>query len=301
MQTRRVGSSGLEVADIGLGALEWGTRVSAEEAATMLGVYTGSGGSLLELPPAHLPAADVLGELSVPAGLTVCARVGGHAGLGRAALLGQTRDLLTRTGREAIDLLVLDGFDPVTPLEETASALDTLLTRGDVVHVAVAGANAWQLACAAGAGLPVTAVLTEWSLLARGSEDLVEAAEYLGIGVIAGAALGHGVLTGKYASRTPADSRAANDAGRGTSALEDYLGPVARSVVNGVVKAATGLGVTPLDVALAWNRSLPVASSLVAPRTSTQLEEILRSALVLEPEIREALDQISEPLRLAMR
>ena len=66
-------------------------------------------------------------------------------------------------------------------------------------------------------------------------------------------------------------------------------------MVAGAARAASALGASPLDVALAWNRSMGWASSAVAPRTPAQLEEILASELVLEPEIRDALDQISAP------
>ena len=51
----------------------------------------------------------------------------------------------------------------------------------------------------------------EYSLLNRAAEaEVVPAARGLGLGVLAWSPLGRGVLTGKYRSGTPADSRAAS-------------------------------------------------------------------------------------------
>lgn len=151
--------------------------------------------------------------------------------------------------------------------------------------------NGWQLAALAGSGVELSAALSEISLLARAAEDeVLPAAQYLGLGVFGGAALGRGVLTGKYASGTPSDSRAAGEA---HDYVAEFLDEDAQRIVAGVRRAASALGATPLDVSLAWNRALPLCSSIVAPRTLAQLDEILASDLDLAPEISEALDQIS--------
>lgn len=299
MRINRVGTSGFEVSELGLGAFEWGHRVSAETAQELVDLYATAGGTLLELPSFSSPAADVVGMLELPADISLLGRVGVRAdhgdvrlSTGRATVLAQAEALLRRTGAEHLDILVLDGFDPTTPLPETASALDTLLRRGDVVHVAAAHHSGWQLAVLRAAGIPVIAALTELSLLDRTAEsEVLPAADYLGIGIIAGAALGRGILTGRYGTGTPRDSRGAGD---GRAWVAERLTEDTRHVMAGVTKAAAGLGVEPLDVALAWNRELAVASSLVAPHSAAQLERILRSDLSLVPEIREALDQISD-------
>ena len=59
--------------------------------------------------------------------------------------------------------------------------------------------------------------------------------------------------------------------------------------------AADGLGVAPLEVALAWARDVPgVVSTVVGARTAAQLRASLASTeLVLPPEIRAALDDVS--------
>lgn len=300
MRINRVGTSGLEVSELGLGAFEWGHRVSAETAQELVDAYAEAGGTVLELPSFASPAAEVVGSLSLPSEIALIARVGvavdargARLSLGRRTVLTQVESLLERTGRERLDVLVLEGFDAEVPLEETASALDTVLGTGAVVHVAAAHHAGWQLAVLRAAGIPLVAAVSELSLLDRRAEsEVLPAADYLGIGVIAGAALGRGILPGRYATGVPRDSRAA---GAGREWVTEKLTAESEQVMAGVTKAAAGLGVSPLDVALAWNRALPVACSLVGPRSVGQLREILASELVLEPEIRDALDQISDP------
>jgi aryl-alcohol dehydrogenase-like predicted oxidoreductase len=300
MRFNRVGTSGLEVSELGLGTFEWGHRVSPETAQDLVEAYCAAGGTIVEISSFSSPAAEIVGTLELPPEIALIGRVGvvvrgGAARLscGRATILRQVRELLLRTNRDRIEVLVLDGFDARTPLDETASALRTLIEGGQVVHVGAAHHTGWQLAALRGAGIPVIAAVNELSLLDRSAEaEVLPAADYLGLGVFAGAALGRGILTGKYARGVPRDSRAS---GGNRDWVVELLTDSARHTVAGITKAAAGLGVEPLDVALAWNRALPVASSLVSPRSVAQLEQILRSDLVLEPEIRDALDQISDP------
>ncbi|MYM18943.1 aldo/keto reductase [Brevibacterium sp. 5221] len=300
MQVNRVGHSGFFASELTLGAFDWGRGVAAGTAQELVDGYARAGGTLIEIPAFQSPAAEVLGSLTIPKGVGIAARIGiagrgddVRISAGRATLLDQASQVLDRLGRDALDLVILDAFDPVTPLAETAGALTRLVESGRAHYAAAAHCTGWQLAALCGAGAPLVAAWAEASLLARDAEaELAPAAEYLGLGVFAGAALGRGVLTGKYDSGTPQNSRAA---GAARAYVEPYLEDGPGQVVAGAARAASALGASPLDVALAWNRSMGWASSAVAPRTPAQLEEILASELVLEPEIRDALDQISAP------
>lgn len=300
MHVHRVGTSGLELSELGLGTFDWGSRVDDSTAQQLLDTYAQAGGTVLELPAFASPAADVLGRLTVSDEITVCARVGvAQRGdepvlsLSRQQVLRQTRELLQRMNRQHIDVLVLDGFDARTPLEETASALDTLLGSGDIGYIACAYHAGWQLAAVAGVGIPVAAAFNEHSLLERSAEtDVAPAADYLGIGMVAGAALGRGALSGQYLRGVPAQSRAAVHQ---DGYMQRYLSEDARRIVAGVCKAASSLEIAPVDVALAWTRSQAPACSLISPRTVDQLEQLLGSDADLQPEIVQVLDQISDP------
>jgi aryl-alcohol dehydrogenase-like predicted oxidoreductase len=102
------------------------------------------------------------------------------------------------------------------------------------------------------------------------------------------------VLTGKYRSGIPAGSRAA--APHFADFVQPYLDEECARIVESVVTAADGLGVTPLSVALAWVRDRPgVAAPIVGARTAAQLgQALLSDGLTLPQEIRAALDDVSD-------
>jgi aryl-alcohol dehydrogenase-like predicted oxidoreductase len=111
--------------------------------------------------------------------------------------------------------------------------------------------------------------------------------------VLAWSPLGRGVLTGKYRTGTPADSRAASPH------FGDYVGVYLDArcgrVVEAVARAAEGLQWTPLEVALTWVRDRPgVTAAIVGARTAAQLRGSLTvEECVLPEEIRAALDDVS--------
>jgi aryl-alcohol dehydrogenase-like predicted oxidoreductase len=103
------------------------------------------------------------------------------------------------------------------------------------------------------------------------------------------------VLTGKYRSGTPADSRAASP--HFARFIERFLDDRSRRIVDAVATAAEGLDVTPLEVALAWVRDAPaVTAPILGARTAAQLRTSLEAdTLSLPTEIRQALDEVSAP------
>lgn len=299
MKHQRLGRTGLEVSDISLGTFEWGHRVDAPVAQSLVDVFVAAGGNLIELPSSGTYAAGVLSQLRLPEEILVMGRVGvsmsesSHieAGLGRARILNQVDALLRSLQRDHLDVLILDVFDAEVERAETASAIETLLMLGKIRYVGLSHHTGWQLAEMRSAGVPVSCALTEYSLLNRDAEDeLMPAADYAGVSVIAGAGLGRGVLTDKYRRATPQGSRLAGDL---SDYVRAYLDEASNGVLAGVRKAAAALGVSTTDIALAFNRYRGMATTLVSARTQDQLREITDSDVELEPEIAEVLDQIS--------
>jgi aryl-alcohol dehydrogenase-like predicted oxidoreductase len=117
----------------------------------------------------------------------------------------------------------------------------------------------------------------------------------LGLGVLAWSPLGRGVLTGKYRYGVPADSRAASPHFERFTA--PYLDARCGGIVESVATAADGLGVSPLEVALAWVRDRPgVTAVILGARTAGQLVGALAAERVdLPRQIRSALDDVSMP------
>lgn len=295
--------------------MTWGTQVDRYTAGELLDVFLDSGGTLVDTAPVHGDgtAEQVLGEVLAERGVRDQVLIAGKCGLGpgddgavvdasRGAVLAQLDRTLRELGTDHLDLWQVHRWDDSVPLDETLAALEHAVDSGRVRYVGLSNFTAWQTALAherlAGrpSALRLVSTQVEYSLLHRAPEaGLVDALEHLGAGLLAWSPLGRGVLTGKYRSGTPADSRGADD---GWSRwLAEYLGPGPSAVVEAVSRAAEGLGHTPAQVALAWVRDRPtVAAAVVGARTPAQLKELLGADQVaLPPEIILALDDVSSP------
>ncbi|MEU7857283.1 MULTISPECIES: aldo/keto reductase [Nonomuraea] len=312
MEQRYVGRSGLSVSRLGLGTMTWGRDTSADEAAAQLRTFMSAGGTLVDTADVYTggDAERLLGRMlrdSVPRSELVISTKAVVTPSGRRPrdasrrhLIAAVDDSLNRLGLDYIDLWQLHTYDAEVPLEETMAALDAIVSSGRAVYAGVCDYAGWQLAAAAvmqrviPGRIPITSAQAEYSLLAREPErELLPAAEHVGAGVLAWSPLGRGVLTGKYRTGIPADSRAATP--HFADFVRPYLDERSRSVVESVMTAADGLGVSPLAVALSWVRDQPgVASAIVGARTHAQLAGALTAEdVVLPREIREALDDVS--------
>lgn len=317
MEHRRLGATGLRVSSVGLGTMTWGRDTDELEAREQLDVFLDAGGTLVDTAASYCQglSEEVIGALLSghvertdlvlvsKAGVRTW-RTGARGSVtdaSRGTLLDTLDASLRRLGTDHLDLWLVQVPDPTTPLEETADALRTAVASGRTRYVGVSNHPAWATVHAAdllrehgGPGLAGAEV--EHSLLCRGIErELLPAAQALGLGVIGYAPLGRGVLTGKYRSTTPADSRAASPHLR--SYVAPYLGPRHEGVVEAVATAAAGLDRRPVEVALAWARDAAgIASTVVGARTPAQLQGALAAEdLILPVQIRHVLDEVTAP------
>jgi len=325
MEQRRVGRSGLWVSRIGLGTMTWGRDTGEDDAAAQLTAFADAGGTLIDTADSYaggdseaiigrllrdvVPRSEIVlatkATIGAPGGAFPGApAAAGPSGPGRHAsrrdLLAALDASLARLGTDHVDLWQPGGWDGATPLEETLSALDHAVSTGRARYAGVSNYAGWQLAWAAAAQqnhpgrAPITAAEAEYSLVAREPErELLPAAAGLGVGVLCWSPLGRGVLTGKYRTGIPADSRAATP--HLGEFVQPYLDDRGRAIVESVSTAAEGLGASPLAVALSWVRDRPgVAAVIVGARTTGQLTGILDGDEVTLPqEIRAALDDVS--------
>ena len=107
---------------------------------------------------------------------------------------------LKRMGLDVIDIYFLHRVDPGVPIEDTVGAMSELISRGKVRFIGICEASVKTLR-RAHAEHPLTALQTEYSLWFRESEkDILPACKELGVGYIAYAPLGRGLLTGNIKS-----------------------------------------------------------------------------------------------------
>lgn len=309
VEQRTLGRSGLRVSALGLGTMGWGSDgvTDAHEARDLLVPFVEAGGTLVDTADVYGGGAaeQLLGELLgdvVPREDVVLVTKSGRGrrpgpDTSARALLAGLDASLARLGTDHVDVWMVHAWDGRTPPEEVVSAQARAVSSGRARYAGVGDHAGWQLATAAAAaraaGQPLAAAGVELSVLAGDHADVLPAAAHHGLGVLAWAPLGRGVLTGKYRSTTPSDSRAASE--HLAAWVQPYLGTGSRRVAQAVATAADGLGVAPLEVALAWVRDHPgVASAVVGARTPGQLlGSLAADELELPAEIRAVLDELS--------
>jgi aryl-alcohol dehydrogenase-like predicted oxidoreductase len=313
MQQRSLGATGLKVSRLGLGTMTWGRDTDEHEARDQLISFAEAGGTLVDTAAGYGDGAseeligtligDVVGRdeivLATKAGIS--RRTGERvSNTSRGHLLSTLDASLKRLGVDHVDLWQVHLWTDETPVEETLSALDLAVSSGRASYIGVSNYTGWQTAQAATwqravpGRIPLASTQVEYSLLNRHVEhEVVPAAQALGLGVLPWSPLGRGVLTGKYRTGTPSDSRGATEHfGRFVGVYLDERG---RGIVEAVARAADGLAWSPLEVSLAWVRDRPgVTAPIVGARTAAQLKGALGvEELTLPPEIVDALDDVS--------
>ncbi len=312
METRAVGASGLRVSRLGLGTMTWARDTSAEQARSLLEMFVEAGGTFVDTAAAY-GAGDaerllgsLVAELGVRDEMVIATKAGFAVRHGerivdtsRRALLRDLEGSLTRLGTDHVDLWQLHAWGEA-PLAESLAAVDHAISAGMVRYAGISNFVGWQTAQAATwqaaypTRTPLSSVQVEYSLLARRAEvEVLPAAAAFGLGVFPWSPLGRGVLTGQYRAGTPRGSRAATD--HFAWFVEPYLEPRSRGVVEAVVRAAEGLDLLPLQVALLWVRDAPgVTAPLLGARTAGQLAPALAvEDQELPHEIASALDDVS--------
>lgn len=313
MELRQLGRSGVRVSRLGLGTMTWGRDTDEHEAAEQLRFYLDTGGNFIDTAAVYGngDAERVLGGflgVMVPRDQIIIASKAGISfksgervvDNSRTSLIADLDRSLSHLRTDYVDLWQIHTWDENTPLEEVLSALDYAVSTGKARHVGISNFAGWQLARAVTlqnpifGKAPIISTQNEYSLLNRKIErEILPASRELGVGVLAWSPLGRGVLTGKYRSGLPSDSRGASP--HFSSFIEPYLDERSRKIVEAVMVASDGLGLSPLEVSLAWVRDCPgVTSAIIGARTGAQLRGALSAESVTLPvPVREALDEIS--------
>ncbi|WP_438317351.1 aldo/keto reductase [Streptomyces sp. HUAS TT3] len=157
---------------------------------------------------------------------------------------------LRHLGTDHIDLYYLHRVDPNVPIEESIGAMAELVTAGKVRYLGVSEASAATIR-RAHAVHPLSAVQTEYSLFERGLETngVRDVLDELGIGLVAYSPLGRGFLSG--AIKGP-DDFAEDDFRRTDPRFQGDNFARNLDVVEAVRRLADAKSVTPSQLALAW-------------------------------------------------
>ena len=312
MQTRRLGTSDLQLTTVGIGAWamggEWafgwgpqddGESVAAIHRALDLGVNWIDTAAVYGLGHAEEVVARALadrkGRVIVATKCGLRWREGGkiYGELSAQSVREEAEQSLRRLKLETIDLYQIHWPNPARQIEEAWEVMVRLQEEGKVRHAGVSNFNVGQLKRAAAIG-PVASLQPPYSMLKRGAEgQLLPYCKEQGIGVVAYSPMQAGLLTGAFsaervAALAPSDWRR-NDRLFKEPQLSRALGLVE------LLRELAGPERTPAQLAIAWVLRRPeVTAAIVGARRPEQIEETARAAELELGE--EELEQISRAL-----
>jgi voltage-dependent potassium channel beta subunit len=220
--------------------------------------------------------------------------------LNRKYLMQAVEGSLDRLRVDFIDLIFCHRADPETPIEETVWAMHEIVSSGKALYWGTSEWTAdeiraaWEIAERHHLHKPVMEQ-PQYNLLERNRVETEYARLYddIGIGLTTWSPLASGLLTGKYASGIPADSRGAlPEYGWLARRLTD---PAASAKVERLRSIAGELGCTLAQLSLAWCAKNPNVSTVItgASRPS-QVTENFAALDVLElltPDVMARIDE----------
>ncbi|HEX4242148.1 MAG TPA: aldo/keto reductase [Steroidobacteraceae bacterium] len=219
-------------------------------------------------------------------------------GQSRHHIFNEVDASLKRLQTDYIDLYQLHAFDPLTPFEESLSALDDLVRSGRVRYIGLCNMAAWQIMKALGVSerrgfAKFVSVQAYYTIAGRDLErEVVPLLIDQQLGLMVWSPLAGGLLTGKYKD---ADDKGPTGARRTTFDFPIIDKPRAFRCIDAMRPVAARHGVSIAQVALAWILSKPFVSTvIIGAKSMDQLRDNLAaSRLVLgEAEIK-ALDEVS--------
>ena len=299
MRTRRLGSSDLEVTVVGLGCNNFGGRIDEAASRAVIDAALDAGVTFFD-------TADVYGNRggseeiigSALAGrrdeVVLATKFGHDLGDGETArgarpyIRRAVEASLRRLQTDRIDLYQYHRPDGVTPLEETLEALHELVEEGTVRAIGSSKFTPVMVEEAAGIArerslTPFVSEQSEYSWLRGGAEDdLLPAAERLGVGFIPYFPLASGLLTGKYAKGAPPPE--------GTRLAGRELDDADRDAVERLRAFAERRGVSLLEVAIGGLAAMPGVASVIAGATKPEQVRANAAAGAWEP----SADELAE-------
>ncbi len=201
----------------------------------------------------------------------------GQGGSSRKYLLSSLDQSLQRLGVDYVDIFYSHRFDADTPLEETAGALASAVQQGKALYVGVSSYSAARTREIAGLlrewKVPLLIHQPAYNLFNRWAEqELFDATDEVGAGVIAFTPLAQGLLTGKYLNGVPSDARVNRPGGQ--SLRPEHLSDDNLQRARGLDAIAQRRGQSLAQLALAWVLRDPrVSSALLGASRPEQLIE----------------------------
>lgn len=314
MQYRKLGRTGLKVAPLCLGTMQFGWSCDEQTSFEIMDAYVEAGGNFLDTADVYSRwvegnpggvSEQIIGRWMKARGnrdgIVLATKVRGQMGpgpndmgLSRRHVIAAVEASLRRLQTDYIDLYQAHADDQETPLDETLGAFDDLVRQGKVRYIGASNYDAWRLTRALWESerhgyARYDSLQPHYSLAHRAEfeRELEPLCLEQGIGVIPYSPLAAGFLSGKYRRDQPLPESA-----RTEDVKRRYLNERGFALLDAVDGVAEARGATTAQVALAWLLARPSITAPIIGATSVQqLRETLGAGDVsLDAEQIAALD-----------
>jgi aryl-alcohol dehydrogenase (NADP+) len=292
MEYRVLGTSGLKVSPICLGAMMFGGRTDAATARRIIDKAFAAGVNFMDTADQYNAgrSEEAVGEairahrhdwiLATKVASPMSDKPN-ESGLSRKWIHASVEGSLKRLGTDFIDVYYLHKEDHETPLETTVTAMADLIRAGKVRYFGVSNYRSWRVAaiCALcdrlGIDRPVVSQPYYNAMNRMPETEHLPACRHFGLGVVPYIPLARGVLTGKYApgAAPSAESRAGAQDKR---MLESEWRRESLEMAQKIRAHAERRGMTAGQFALLWvlNNAL-VTAAIAGPRTEAQWDDYM--------------------------
>jgi aryl-alcohol dehydrogenase-like predicted oxidoreductase len=316
MELRNLGSTGIKVSPLCLGAMMFGAWGNTDHDDSVRIIHRALDGGIN-----FIDTADVYsqGESEIIVGkalstldrsrVVLATKVHGQMGddpnaqgNSRRWIIAECENSLRRLGTDYIDIYQIHRPDEHIDIDETLGALSDLVHAGKVRNVGSSTYPAEQIVQAQWVAqqrghVRFTTEQPPYSILVRGIErDVLPTAEAYGMGVLPWSPLAGGWLSGKFGEGQKNVSR------RSAMLPERYdLSLPANQrkleIVNELTKLAEQTNLSIVELALAFVLEHPVVTSpIIGPRTMEQLESQLHvPSLRLDTDVLDRIDELVPP------
>ncbi|MHB8188975.1 MAG: aldo/keto reductase [Ferrimicrobium sp.] len=304
MQYRNLGNTGLEVSRLCLGTMTFGLQTEEQTAIAIMDRALEGGVTFFDTADVYPVGGtlETVGQTEAIVGrwlkshrdevIVATKAVGamGPRGFQQGAsykhIVEAVDASLRRLHTDHIDLYQLHSYDPTTPIEEVAFALDQLVHSGKVLYVGVSNYAAYQVARLLGKAdaknrVRISSVQPRYNLVWRDIErDLLPLSLEEGLGVIPYNPLAGGLLTGKH--RGAVEPTPGSRFTLGTAAQryqERYWNKDIFETVEALRPLASQLNTTLATLSVAWVLQHPaITSAIIGASRVEQLEATLAAA-----------------------
>lgn len=281
MKYRKLGSTGLEISEVGLGTNNFGGRLDYQSSDMVISQALDEGINFIDTSNSY---GNSLSEEYIGRSLEgrrnqaiVATKVSSKMGEGpnqsgnsRQHIMEEVDKSLLRLRSDHIDLYQIHWWDSTTPIEETLLTLNDLTVMGKIRYFGCSNFNAWQVCESLWTSKirninSFISVQPHYSILERKIEDeLLPFTEKYNIGVLPYFPLANGFLTGKYRKGNPFPTGTRLDQSN-TKIFTDKNFELLEKLID----FAEDRGRSVLDLAFAWLLFRENVSSVIAGATTS--------------------------------